>query len=250
MKRLTVLVAALLGGATLMHGQIRSGTSKTHFVSTEGMSRNEVVLAMATGQFRDVMVPLDEVEVTDTRKKNHDDVYYYKPTSNVNMGQKPFYPDYQPYKEDGKLYDEITVINLNDRERSEVVVGTITDQLPKEKLYKEIERETELANVAAVEPTAVDNSFNPLMVKVEEYKVETSTGKVFVITDAGQYRYFDGKKLGGSVEMVNELKKGKPITEMTFFYEAQADGLIDEFMTISEFTKLDIVDQVKLIANQ
>ena len=37
---------------------------------------------------------------------------------------------------------------------------------------------------------------------------------------------------------------------MTFFYEAQTAGLIDEFMTISEFTKLDIADQVSLIANQ
>lgn len=250
MKRLTVFVAALLGSATLMHGQIRSGNTQTHFVSTEGMSRDEVVLAMATGQFRDMMVPLDEVEVTDTKKKTHDDINYYKPTSDANMGEKPFYPDYQPYKEDGKLYDEITVINLNNRERSEVVVGTITDQLPREKLYKEIERETEVANVPAVEADGIDNSFNPVMVQVEEYKVETSTGKIFIITDAGEYRYFDGKKLAGSQGMIEELKKGKPITEMTFFYEAQRDGLIDEFMTISEFTKMDIADQVSLIANQ
>lgn len=135
---------------------------------------------------------------------------------------------------------------------SNVVMGSVTNTLEKETRYIEITPEDAaspmvMSVLPAIELSAIDNKNTFTYSTVKNFTIGTSKGKYFVIADDNTYRYYDSNKLGGNQKLVEELKKGKPITAQTFFYEAQENGLINPDMTLKEFMTLSVEEHRNLM---
>jgi hypothetical protein len=131
-------------------------------------------------------------------------------------------------------------------------MGSVTNTLEKEKRYIDITADDAsspmvLSLLPAIELSMVDNKSAYTYTTKKNYTIGTAKGKFFVIADDNTYRYFDSHKLSGNSKLVEELKKGKPITAQTFFYQAQEEGLIDADMTLKEFMGMSVEEHRKLL---
>ncbi len=223
--------------------------------SLEGYSRTEMVRLLLTSQYDGNFVPLDGTASIDNynKSKNNPSVDP-NATASAKVGDKPFYPELSKDKLPGKEYMQIEVVNLNGMYLSDVVVGSVTNTLDKEKRYIEItpadlENPVVMSTLPAIEMSRLDNKNTYTYSTSKNYTIGTAKGKFFIITEDNTYRYFDSNKLGGNQKLVDELKKGKPITAQTFFYQAQEEGLIDQEMTLKEFLNMSVEDHRSLLVN-
>jgi hypothetical protein len=107
-----------------------------------------------------------------------------------------------------------------------------------------------MSTLPAIEMSALDNKNTYTYTTVKNFTIGTSKGKYFIIAEDNTYRYYDSNKLGGNDKLVEELKKGKPITAQTFFYEAQDNGLISSEMTLKEFMGLGVEAHRNLLVSE
>ncbi len=220
--------------------------------SLEGYSRTEVVRLLLTSQYDSELLLLSNEASIDNYNKSKTNEPITTPGSAKQVDDKNFYPEMVKTKEAGKEYTEIQVINLNGMLMSNVVMGSVTNTLEKETRYIEITPEDAaspmvMSVLPAIELSAIDNKNTFTYSTVKNFTIGTSKGKYFVIADDNTYRYYDSNKLGGNQKLVEELKKGKPITAQTFFYEAQENGLINPDMTLKEFMTLSVEEHRNLM---
>lgn len=218
--------------------------------SVEGYSRTEVVRLLLTANYEGDMIPLSDDANIDNYNSSKTG------TTNTNgssaqVGNKPFYPDLATTKNPEKDYREIEVVNLNGMYLSDVVIGSVTNTMDKEKRYIEVSKEDRqnplvMSTLTAIELSSVDVENTYTYSTTSNYTIGTAKGKFFIITEDNTYRYFDANRLGGNDKLVQELKKGKPITAQTFFYEAQENGLIDEHLTLKEFMNMSVEEHRSL----
>ncbi len=60
--------------------------------------------------------------------------------------------------------------------------------------------------------------------------------------------YRDGIELKGDEELKEELSDGKPITELTFYYELIDAGIIQDSISARDFTQMSVDEQSKLLS--
>lgn len=241
----------ILGTLALVGGLYGSAVAQADLsyaiASVEGYSRTEVVRLLLTAQYEGEMLPLtDEANIDNyNNSKEGANTNNSSTTSTAQVGNKPFYPDLATTQDPEKNYREIEVVNLNGMYLSDVVIGTVTNTLDKEKRYIEVSKEDMqnplvMSTLTAIELSAVDRENTYTYSTTSNYTIGTAKGKFFIIAEDNSYRYFDANRIGGNAKLVDELKKGKPITAQTFFYEAQENGLIDEDMTLKEFLNMTV----------
>ncbi|CAN5267608.1 hypothetical protein BH09BAC1_BH09BAC1_11160 [soil metagenome] len=241
-------IAALAG--SICTGAFAQADLTYAIASLEGYSRTEVVRLLLTSQYDGSLLLLSDEANLDNYNKSKD-----APATDKNMviiGNKPFYPELAKEKQPGKEYTEIQVVNLNGRNLTDIVIGSVTNTLDKETRYIEVTKEDMesplvMSAIPAMELSAVDNTQKFAYSTTQNYTVGTAKGKFFIITEDNTYRYYDSNKLGGRSKLVEELKKGKPITANTFFYEAQENGLIDPEMTLKQFLQLSVEEHRQLL---
>lgn len=235
---------ALVGG--LYGGAVAQADLSYAIASVEGYSRTEVVRLLLTSQYEGELLPLsDEASIDNYNKSKEASNTNNTSNSTAQVGDKPFYPDLATTKDPEKNYREIEVVNLNGMYLSDVVIGSVTNTLDKEKRYIEVSKEDKqnplvMSTLTAIELSSIDRENTYTYSTTSNYTIGTSMGKFFIIADDNSYRYFDANRLGGNTKLVEELKKGKPITAQTFFYEAQENGLIDEHLTLKEFMNMTV----------
>ncbi len=242
---------ALVGG--LYGSTVAQADLSYAIASVEGYSRTEVVRLLLTAQYDGNVMPLtDDANIDNYNKsKEADNNTSTTSSSTAQVGDKAFYPDLATTKDPEKDYREIQVVNLNGMYLSDVVIGTVTNTLDKEKRYIEVSKEDKknplvMSTLTAIELSSVDTENTYTYSTTNNYTVGTAKGKFFIIADDNTYRYFDANRLGGNDKLVEELKKGKPITAQTFFYEAQENGLIDAHMSLKEFMNMNVEEHREL----
>jgi hypothetical protein len=244
---------ALLGG--LCASAVAQADLNYAIASVEGYSHTEVVRLLMTAQYEGDMLPLSN----DASIDNYNSATYKEgntnSTTSAQVGDRPFYPDLAKQKEPNIEYRQIEVVNLNGMYLSDVVIGSATNSMRKEKRYIEINKEEAnsplvMSTLTAIELSVLDNENVYTYQTSKNYTIGTAKGKFFIIADDNTYRYYDSKKLGGTDKLLEELKKGKPITAQTFFYEAQENGLINEEITLKEFLSLGVEGQRKLMVSE
>lgn len=242
----------ILGTLALVGGLYGSAVAQADLsyaiASVEGYSRTEVVRLLLTAQYEGDELPLNDEASIDNYNKNKNtgtNGSTSTTTSTAQVGDKPFYPDLATTPDPTKDYRQIEVVNLNGMYLSDVVIGTVTNTLDKEKRYIEVSKEDRqnplvMSTLTAIELSAVDRVNTYTYSTTSNYTIGTAKGKFFIIADDNSYRYFDANRIGGNDKLVEELKKGKPITAQTFFYEAQENGLINEDMSLKEFLNMSV----------
>jgi len=248
----------ILGTMALVGGLCASAVAQADLnyaiASVEGYSRTEVVRLLLTAQYEGDMLPLTDDASIDNYNRATNKGSYTNSTTSAQVGDKPFYPDLEKHKEPNIEYRQIEVVNLNGMYLSDVVIGSATNTMSKEKRYIEINKEDAnsplvMSTLTAIELSALDNENTYTYQTTKNYTIGTAKGKFFIIADDNTYRYYDSNKLGGNEKLLEELKKGKPITAQTFFYEAQENGLITEEITLKEFLSLSVDAQRKLLVS-
>lgn len=251
-------IVALAGG---LCGSAMAQADLTYAIaSLEGYSRTEVVRLLLTSQYdSDLLLLSDDASIDNYNKATASSTSTEGTTVTTitdpkQVGQAAFYPDLAKSPTPGKEYTQIEVVNLNGMLVSDVVIGSVTNTLDKEKRYIEVTKEDMqdpivLSTIPAIEMAALDNVNTYTYTTAKNFTVGTSKGKYFIITEDNSYRYFDSNRLGGDQKLVEELRKGKPITAQTFFYEAQDHGLIDEDVTLKEFLNMSVDEQRKLLVS-
>lgn len=242
----------ILGTLALVGGLYGSAVAQADLsyaiASVEGYSRTEVVRLLLTAQYEGDVLPLsDDASIENYNKSKEGTNSDNTSNSTAKVGNKPFYPDLATTKDPEKDYREIEVVNLNGMYLSDVVIGTVTNTMNKEKRYIEVSKEDRqnplvMSTLTAIELSSIDRENTYTYSTTSNYTIGTSMGKFFIIADDNSYRYFDANRLGGNAKLVEELKKGKPITAQTFFYEAQENGLIDENLTLKEFMNMTVAE--------
>lgn len=248
----------ILGIAALAGGMCTSALAQADLTyaiaSLEGYSRTEVVRLLLTSQYDESLLLLsDEASLENYHKTKGRTVTTTGDPAQV--GNKAFYPDLAKEKQTGKEYTEIQVVNLNGMYLSDVVTGSVTNTLDKEKRYIEITQEDRespmvMSTLPAIELSALDNKNTYTYNTIKNFTIGTSKGKYFIIAEDNTYRYYDSNKLGGNDKLVEELKKGKPITAQTFFYEAQENGLIAPEITLKEFLRMSVEEHRNLMVSE
>ena len=145
-------------------------------------------------------------------------------------------------------YSEFKVYDINGKNKEDVVMGLITGDLNRDTRYNKLgENPTPITlaqtDVQVIEVSEADLT-SGMKVSIAGFRTQ---GKYFVILGENDYRYIDGKAIVGDAPVVSELKKGKPITAITFFYELQKAGLADKEMTAKQFLSLSTNDQQAIV---
>lgn len=250
----------ILGTMALVGGICVSAVAQADLsyaiASVEGYSHTEVVRLLLTAQYDGAMLPLTaDASIDNYNKSKNAEGTTVTTTTAAQVGDKAFYPDLAKTKDPDKEYRQIEVVNLNGMYLSDVVIGSVTNTLDKEKRYIPVTKEDRnnpllMSTLTAIELSAIDHENTYTYQTTKNYTIGTAKGKFFIIAEDNTYRYFDSNKLGGNDKLVDELKKGKPITAQTFFYEAQENGLIDEHVTLKEFLNLGVNGQRNLIVSE
>jgi hypothetical protein len=225
MKRILTPVLIVVGLTTY--------AQETKFITVTSDNKSEVIRDLATSQADDAafMAMSGEVQGGATM------------TTYIYGDDK-----YLKTKADDKRYNEFEIYETKGKDKEDVMVGLITGSLDRRLRYNELgakedkleitQTGIEILNIPA------ENLTTGLKEKIAGFR---NTDKYFVIMGEGDYRYIDGKAIVGDKLMVEEMRKGKPITAITFFYELQKAGIADEEMTVKEFLSLSVNQQQEIV---
>ena len=229
-----VIMALIVTGFGI--STIQAQTAGTYLV---GESKHEVVLKTATGQYGD-----GNEQTQAPVKKAQQGVAINSPVAHNIIGEDK----YLKTKEADKKYTEFEVYDIKGLNKDQVVLGMLTNTLDRATRYNQVGGNEQKAEITTAYINKLDDKGQ---VVKDGGKVPVSTfrfkDKVFVIIGDDDYRYMDGAKLVGDQKVVNELMKGKPITEVTFFYELQKAGIVSKFMTPTKFAELSISEKQRLV---
>ena len=164
-----------------------------------------------------------------------------KPVANIRNDYNTIEADkYLKTTEAGRKYTSFEVYDVKGMNKEDLMLGLMTNTVDRGTRYNDKGTIAEKTPVAAATITKVD--VNETAVKNEgtiKVAVARFGDKVFVIVGENDYRYMDGKVLEGKQKLVNELMKGKPVTETTFYFELKNAGIINNGMSLKQFTSLN-----------
>jgi len=150
-------------------------------------------------------------------------------------------------KKSGKKYVEFQAIDLDGINEDAVAFGLVTNTLDRVTRYEEKRGVNRKVNVEGYVCQLDNNHVAPDGNSNSTISAFRFRDKYFLILGNDDYRYVDCKKLVGGQKVVDALMKGKPISEMTFFYELQEAGVISKSLTASDFTKLSSIQKQRLL---
>ena len=154
---------------------------------------------------------------------------------------------YLKVRKDDRKYDTFQVYDINHLDKKHAVVGLMTNTLKRGTRYEDkgaIERKVEISS-GFVDKLDDNGKLIP-GVKVAISSIKFND-KIFVIIGENDYRYLDGKRIVGTQAMVKELLQGKPITELTFYYELQKAGVLEPSMTYKQFSALKLEQKFDIL---
>ena len=156
---------------------------------------------------------------------------------------------YLKTKEAGKKYTEFQVMDVKGMDKNNVMRGLMTGSLDRDTRYNDKGAVATKASIAVINTniipqTAVNITKNTAKVNVS---VVSFKDKLFVIAGKNDYRYMDGKRIVGDQKLVDELMKGKPVTETTFFFELKKVGIVNSAMTLAQFSDMNLNQQQQLL---
>ena len=257
MKRLITILLAVTFGATATYAQEYERIERTvdssfiERVNLDMYYRDEVVNKLSTHQVEGDLIKLEEKSIR------------VKPVISGENGAYENIPQAAP-PEDGKEYKEYKQINLHQHGQMTVLSGLSTHQLQGEKRYVPLEDAQRVAGMQdGLTPKNNEYQFkliNPDDAEAVAMKNETtasaedinndnadSSYKVYRIDENG-YEYQDEKPIVGGKKIKERLADGyKPITELTFYYEAKDAGLLSDNMSAKEFLSLTADEQKQLV---
>ncbi|MDX2003256.1 MAG: hypothetical protein SFW35_12525 [Chitinophagales bacterium] len=226
----------MLTAALMVAGLATYAQNDAQFIAMTDANKSEVIRNLASSQYGDAIAM--NVMVSNQSMATMNVLIY---------GSDKYIKE----KEAGKRYKEFEVFDVANKDKEEVVIGLVTNTLERQTRYEEIgttPEKIDLAktDVAILQAPSVDSAGMIQKVNVGGFRYK---GKVFVLLAEGDYRYIDGKAIVGDKLVVEEMKKGKPITAITFFYELQKAGIADKNMTVKEFMELSYEDQLTIVSN-
>ena len=236
MKNFTYLMTVMMLIPMAVVGQ---STETREEIDLKDHTKKEVVKDLSTHQMNGYTIHLkDEKKQAREAVDPHGfrNIYF-----NNEIAEKP----------DGehKYYDRVDM-----KENGQYAIhGLTTHQLRGERVYVPINSTDEMANQKADAINGTTPEYNNdmkdipgvAMSETEEKQVVVYEKELRIADDS--YEYTDGLEIVGSVK--NEMKDGyKPITEITFFFEAKEKGLVPESMTTKEFTMLTPDEQQQIIS--
>lgn len=243
-KRPDMKTRKLAIASVIMAATIGSASAQNNNGYGTGASKADIVMAMATSQYGNITnvhtEPIRDNGTTTVVSKQA--AIVNSPTDYIHGEDK-----YLKTKEAGKRYTEFNVYDINGKDKDQVVLGLLTNTLDRGTRYDEKGLIAKKVTISTDEIDQVDDKGNVISGQKVKISSIRFNDKIFVILGEDDYRYLDGKKLVGNEKLVDELSHGKPITELTFFYELQKAGIVDKNMTAKEFLKLDLNAKQRLL---
>ena len=205
---------------------------------------------MMTGRYAEVKQTAETTTKTNTNTKGATTATKTTQYATVNTPTAYIHGEdkYLKAKEDGKRYGEFEVYDINGKDKDAVMLGLLTNTLDRAKRFDDkgaIDKKIILASTMIDKIDASGKVFKGEKVRMSAIRFND---KIFVIIGENDYRYLDGKKIVGDTKLTEALTKGKPITEMTFFYELQHAGYVKN-MTAKQFRELTLAQKERLLNN-
>ena len=243
MRNRTVVseIVRKIGSTMIIIAGVIPGFAQTGVIQ----SKQDAVVNMATSQYWGLNNDSDTAKTSKTKAAS---AAVNTPTAYNISGEDK----YIKTPEAGKRYEEFQVFDINGMNKNDVAVGLLTNTLDRATRYDE---KGDVANKVHVATGTVGelNEKGTALAHGVDAKTPVAAisfhDKYFLIIGKDDYRYVDGKKLVGNQKVVDALVKGKPITEITFFYELQKAGIVGKNVTVTQFTKMSASQKQRMLNN-